>query len=497
MVRSFGVLLTVLLGAVCPREALAQFSSVVGSSAEQNTGSSPTAQSLLAAAATGPTTTIYGLFWWPPGTDLGTEHYDRSRPADSAPLPVGTTGDVALAWEVIAWGAAQPDSTWTVTFTAPSGFQYAYEHTLTVSEYYPNYWEFCLSVTSWTTTDPVHRAGDRSCLYNYTNAGSVFSVLSGLRYPCKPITTWDVQMVGPDSFSGMLNMVADGIGAVDFTVPERLAPAIPASSGGTPILEPAIGPDTGQLTVTAYDTLCPTVPVPNTPIQVQFTYVAGSGGHTHNPPPSSSDVFQKVLTVTPQGSATFDASQGMLSGSTPSDGTLRATLLPGPATADFTVAASSPAGGTPSTGSISLDPGLGLVAVAAEPGSFLSGGAGQQCGNQTWCDNHADNHYLSPAVLPHVQAFVTSVSQRTGGRILVGLDDMSLVRGGIFDLDGDFQPSHFLHRQGHDVDISWVQVVNTGAFLSSHVYEEDIQRAAQAAGGRRVVEGPIHFRFPF
>ncbi len=445
--------------------------------------------------------TIYGLFWWPPGTERGWEYYDRSRPADSTPLPIGTTGDVALSWQVIAWGGAQPDSTWTVTFTAPSGFQYVYEHTLTVSEYYTDYWEFCFSVTSWNTTDPVHRAGDRACHYNYTNAGSVFNILTGLIYPCKPIITWDVEMVGSASFSGMLNMVADGIGAVALTAPTKLAPAIPASSGNTSIVEPAIGPETGQLAVTVYDTLCPTVAVPNVPVQAQFTYVANSGGHTHNPPPSSFDVFQKVLTVTPQGSATFDTSQGLLSGSTTFDGTLRAALLPGPATADFTVAASSPAGGTPSTGSISLDPSLGLVAVAAEPGSFfLSGGAGQQCGNQTWCDNHADNHYLSPAVLPKVQEFAEAISNGTRGKILIGLDDMSLVRGGIFDLDGNFESTpkgHVLHRQGHDVDFAWVQVVDTGEFKNAHDYEAKILRAAEAIDCERVPEGPIHFRFGF
>ncbi len=498
--RRLGVVLAVVLGAFCPREALAQFSNVAGSSAEPNPGSSPTAQTSLATAATDPRTTIYGLFWWPPGTSRGLEYYDRSRPADSTPLPIGTTGDVALSWDVVAWGGPQADSTWTVTFTDPSGFQYVYEHTLTVSEYYPGsgYWEACFSVVSWTTSDPVHRAGDRDCHYMFTNGGSTWNILTGLIYPCKPITTWDVQMVGAASFSGMLNMVSDGIGAVDLAAPATLAPAIPASAGGTSIFEPAIGPESGQLTVTVFDTLCPTVPVPNTPVQVQFTYVAGSGGHTHNPPPNLSDIFQSVLMITPQGSATFNASQALLSGTTVSDGTVRAALVPGLATADFTATASSPAGGTPSSGWIALDPGLGLAPVAAQPGLFfLSGGAGQQCGNQGWCDNHTDNHYLSPAVLPRVQAFATSVSQRTNGRILVGLDDMSLVRGGIFDLNGDFQPSHFLHRQGHDVDIAWVQVVNTGAFVSSHVYEEDIQRAAMSAGGKRVIEGPIHFRFPY
>jgi murein endopeptidase len=139
-----------------------------------------------------------------------------------------------------------------------------------------------------------------------------------------------------------------------------------------------------------------------------------------------------------------------------------------------------------------------LAQVAAQPGLFfLSGGAGQQRGNQAWCDNHTNNHYLSPAVLQHVESFATSVSQLTGGKILVGLDDMSLVRGGIFDLDGDFESPHVLHRQGHDVDVAWVQVVNTGAFLSAHLYEADIQQAAKTTGGKRVIEGPIHFRFPF
>ena len=114
-----------------------------------------------------------------------------------------------------------------------------------------------------------------------------------------------------------------------------------------------------------------------------------------------------------------------------------------------------------------------------------------------WCDNHADNHYLSPAVLPDVRSLANFVSLLTDGMILVGLDDMSLVRGGIFDLDGDFQPSHFLHRQGHDVDFSWVQLVATGEFQSAHVYEEWIMRAAKSAGGKKVKEGPIHVRFPF
>lgn len=451
-------------------------------------------------------TTVHGLFWWPPGYDRSWEYYDLTRPAESTPLPIGTTGDVGLSWTVVA---PENGETWKVTYTAPSGFQYVYDNEYS---YYAPWQQGCIYIRCSNTSSPIPTYCGGGCAWGPTSY-LTFNLIEGLHYPCKPITTWDVEMTGSATFSGLINMVADGVGATAVTAPATMKPALPANvptmyNNEPSIPEPSIGPDTDQLIVTAFDSLCPSVGVPNVPVQATLAFVSQSGGHTHATPPLPADQFNRILTVVPSGAAaTFDAATGLFSGTTTSDGTIRALITGGAAGGDISISASSPSGGSPSSAAIALDPGLGLAPIAEEAGLFfLSGGTGQQCNNPTFCDRHANNHFLKPGVLPHAEQFAMRFRELNDGDVIVALDDMSLIRGGIFELDGEFvvgPNGHHLHRQGHDIDILWVRDTTTQQVecakpcgSQNYGYEDDLSSAATLAGGRRVKEGPIHFRFP-
>lgn len=99
---------------------------------------------------------------------------------------------------------------------------------------------------------------------------------------------------------------------------------------------------------------------------------------------------------------------------------------------------------------------------------------------------HPQNHFGSSSLLIRIQAFTSQYFAMTGGTL--GVNDMSLVEGGLFDICSEWSGPHNLHRTGHSVDIDGRQV-SDGQFVRRRLLEQ----VATRSGLRRVIEGPIHY----
>lgn len=64
---------------------------------------------------------------------------------------------------------------------------------------------------------------------------------------------------------------------------------------------------------------------------------------------------------------------------------------------------------------------------------------------------HADNHYGRLSLVSSLQAVAQNFHQLTW--ITIGINDMSLMHGGLFDVRANWAPPHGSHRVGEDADI--------------------------------------------
>lgn len=85
----------------------------------------------------------------------------------------------------------------------------------------------------------------------------------------------------------------------------------------------------------------------------------------------------------------------------------------------------------------------GLVALSASTGVVLIGST----------TAHASNHWGTPGLCAAIRnlgaAFQTQFNKP------INVNDMSLVTGGMFDIQGGFSPPHQTHRNGRNVDMNW------------------------------------------
>lgn len=111
------------------------------------------------------------------------------------------------------------------------------------------------------------------------------------------------------------------------------------------------------------------------------------------------------------------------------------------------------------------------------------------------CDNHRDeNLYGNPRLIRDANIFAAFYYQEFGQKLR--LNDMSLPRGGVFDINGNWSPpEHASHRLGTDVDLS-AHVLDSGGNLI--IDGLDIKWLttwiADNLGGTRVREEPVHYR---
>lgn len=111
---------------------------------------------------------------------------------------------------------------------------------------------------------------------------------------------------------------------------------------------------------------------------------------------------------------------------------------------------------------------------------------------------HPGNHFARTSTLVSMQKIALAFFQATNARL--GVNDMSIEWGGIFDLGGDWSPWHCTHRDGvhADIDRAWfdangnvIQTVNCGS-------DKDFKFAVTSAGASWLCEGGgrKHIDFP-
>ncbi|MCR4303333.1 MAG: Ig-like domain-containing protein, partial [Gallionella sp.] len=96
-------------------------------------------------------------------------------------------------------------------------------------------------------------------------------------------------------------------------------------------------------------------------------------------------------------------------------------------------------------------------------------------------ENHSDNHYLTPEAASVLWSMAASYQFESGFKLngvapppLLHVNDASLVWGGVFDLDADWETPHDEHKRGTVIDIRANS--NTGAIAAGN-YKEFIRLA--------------------
>jgi hypothetical protein len=198
---------------------------------------------------------------------------------------------------------------------------------------------------------------------------------------------------------------------------------------GYPTAATTIAPGSGTVSVSTYD--CGVLP--NVAFTITPEFVANSGGHAHSGAPTLSDV---------NGLASY-------SGTTDNNGKWSTTVTAGTvgSTIKYTASAQNirgqPFTALPllvTTGFVSLiDPGPGIPELRY---------TGQTA-------THPNNHNGSTELHLFVRDLATLYNQQAdpADQGSIGLNDMSLPLGGVFDIATDWSPPHARHRFGTDCDI--------------------------------------------
>jgi hypothetical protein len=155
------------------------------------------------------------------------------------------------------------------------------------------------------------------------------------------------------------------------------------------------------------------------------TAVANSGGHQHND--------QRPMGTISPASRTADAS----------------------GRADFTYRSNQSGGTETITANVAGDVVQANIDIRVPDLLELTAGADYDLVGQT--ANHPDNHFATAATIASLQQIAANyeahkVANNLPGWPRVAYNDISLVRGGIFDINGDWAPPHQTHRNGRIVD---------------------------------------------
>lgn len=100
--------------------------------------------------------------------------------------------------------------------------------------------------------------------------------------------------------------------------------------------------------------------------------------------------------------------------------------------------------------------------------------------------SHPENHFATSFTMSGTTTAAVAYFLQTGGQAL-GINDMSLVSGGLFDVNHDWKPPHNLHRVGRSVDIDRCATAATGLVLANQIL---LDKLMLKRGGVRIVEPP-------
>lgn len=123
----------------------------------------------------------------------------------------------------------------------------------------------------------------------------------------------------------------------------------------------------------------------------------------------------------------------------------------------------------------------------------LSGGALRLTGNERPGpgDRHPANHYGTYSTVVNAGSMAADFYDKFNATL--GINDMSLPGGGLFDISGAWVPPHSSHRKGTSVDIDRnAQAQNGGVGVDRN----SIDKICKKYGGHLVRESTIHCEFP-
>jgi hypothetical protein len=101
-----------------------------------------------------------------------------------------------------------------------------------------------------------------------------------------------------------------------------------------------------------------------------------------------------------------------------------------------------------------------------------------------------NNHHGTSRTLQAIQTISQSYRQQLNQRLRI--NDISLPWGGLFDIQGDWLPPHWTHREGRNVDVSIISA--EGGTVNSQL----LRNLVRQAKGRIVRErNPDHYHLSF
>ncbi|MBI4050917.1 MAG: hypothetical protein HY400_00265 [Elusimicrobia bacterium] len=235
------------------------------------------------------------------------------------------------------------------------------------------------------------------------------------------------------------------------------------------ILEPAAVFPGGQTQVTVEARKASGEVTPDINITLTAQPLANSGGHDHDGSrPTGTFSGEGIIVASPA------------HGTTGLDGRLTATYTASEFGGLETIKAhltDTPSVSTSAALEVRV-PGLALAPPSGTPTMYEFTG-------QT--SSHTANHFALIFTIAGATTAVVSYFNRTRGHIL-GINDMSLILGGLFDLDGNWRLPHSLHREGRSVDIDRCATFVGGSIL---VNQELLDEIMAHKGGDRIVERAI------
>lgn len=230
-----------------------------------------------------------------------------------------------------------------------------------------------------------------------------------------------------------------GENAVSFGVSGPLHPQIEANTG-YPTAAPTVAPATGKVTLSAYD--CG--PLAGISASISTDFLSGTSGHAHTSAPSLSDI------------ATVPSSAGP----TDADGQWSGNITTGRIASKLRLTAIGSIEGRLFLKTADVSVGFaGLV----DPG-LDSSGVIRYTGDTT---THPSNHFGAGELHVFIRKMATYYNLLAADSVkgTLGINDMSLERGGLFDIAGAWSPSHVRHRFGTDADIDRFVQRSDGTFV--------------------------------
>jgi len=262
--------------------------------------------------------------------------------------------------------------------------------------------------------------------------------------------------------------------------------------------------------------------IPNLSFNINIEYVPGTAGHGHFVSNDRSPGFDQFGNIAPSYSGTTGALNSTAPGAWQSS-----EITAGAYAGDFTVKATTTdprvtngAAVRTATGAVLFGfNGLSIfqidepdlmtyVQLTGDRNGPLCGymkedpdcedTATSTCARIQICDNHlAVSHYGTRQLKDFIVGFASEYylkAAKAGMPVgALGINDMSLPRGGRFDLRGNWKlGTHGTHRIGVDVDVDTRLLKADGTYAV--VNRDLLEAAVTSLGGTRMPEGPIHFR---